>query len=187
MSRILRRLTILLVLGAAALWAYNQYSAQTDGRSAGEKIKVVAQSAASHLAPELFPPSPEQAASEADFSCRVSRISDGDTLRCADGTRVRLHAISALETNETCSPGHPCANMSAAESTETLRELVAGQTLDCMTTGQSYNRVTAICWTPQRIEVNCYMVEAGAAAIWDRYDRETRICRDKRRFRAALG
>lgn len=72
--------------------------------------------------------------------------------------------------------------MGAAEATRKLSQLVLGRQLDCMTTGQSYNRVTAICWTPNRVEVNCYMVETGAAELWERFDSETRICRDKRRM-----
>lgn len=33
----------------------------------------------------------------ADFTCNVASITDGDTLRCSDGTRVRRHAIAARE------------------------------------------------------------------------------------------
>ena len=42
------------------------------------------------------------------FECHVSEVHDGDTLRCADGTRVRLHAVAAREIDGSCSPGHPC-------------------------------------------------------------------------------
>ena len=31
------------------------------------------------------------------FSCAVASITDGDTLRCADGTRVRIAGIDAPE------------------------------------------------------------------------------------------
>src|SRR6218665_3344887 len=53
-------------------------------------------------------------ASSNGFQCQVSNITDGDTLRCADGTRVRLHAVAAREKDETCSPGHPCPPASGA-------------------------------------------------------------------------
>jgi len=36
-------------------------------------------------------------ASEGRRSCTVARVSDGDTLRCADGTRVRLLLVDAPE------------------------------------------------------------------------------------------
>lgn len=114
---------------------------------------------------------------EADFSCTVARVNDGDTLRCLDGTRVRLHAVAARESNETCAPGHPCPTASAAAATSTLTQLAAGKTLSCMQTGTSYNRVTAICWTPQGVEINCAMIQSGTTVIWDRFNREEPICR----------
>lgn len=150
------------------------------------RITEGASTVATQIAPEIFPPDVAKAAEEADFRCRVARVTDGDTLRCQDGTRIRLHAISARESDNSCSPGHPCATTSADEATRILSQMVAGKVLDCMTTGQSYNRVTAICWTPERIEVNCRMVETGAAKLWERFDKETRICRHKRRIGAAL-
>ncbi|WP_297800193.1 thermonuclease family protein [uncultured Brevundimonas sp.] len=146
------------------------------------KVEQTASSMATTALPSVFPPSVEQAAAEADFRCVVDYVNDGDTLRCKDGTRVRLHAISARERDETCSPGHPCSKASAAQSTAALTRLVRGKTLDCMTTGQSYDRVTAICWTPDKVEVNCQMVQSGNASLWERFDNETRICRHLRRI-----
>lgn len=110
------------------------------------------------------------------FQCAVSSVTDGDTLRCQDGTRIRLHAISAKERNNTCSEGHPCPTASADESTRALSNIVSGKTLTCKNTGQSYNRVTAICWTPQGTEVNCRMVQTGKAALWERFNRQNPIC-----------
>lgn len=63
------------------------------------------------------------------FFCQVASVTDGDTLRCADGTRVRLHAVAARESDESCSPGHPCPSASGAAATATLRELAGGQGL----------------------------------------------------------
>ena len=120
----------------------------------------------------------ESAAGEGDrFACQVASVTDGDTLRCDDGTRVRLHAVAAREADETCSVGHPCPAASAASATAALRRLVQGRSLSCLPTGQSYNRVTAICWTPASIEVNCAMVRSGTAVIWDRFNDEEPICR----------
>lgn len=111
-----------------------------------------------------------------DFACDVAYVNDGDTLRCEDGTRVRLHAIAARETDGSCSPGHPCPSASAAESTSALTRL-AGSRITCMRTGQSYQRVTAICHNSSGVEINCAMVESGAALIWDRFNRQQPICR----------
>lgn len=111
-----------------------------------------------------------------DFACNVAYVNDGDTLRCEDGTRVRLHAIAARETDGSCSPGHPCPSASAVDSTAALTRL-AGNRITCIRTGQSYQRVTAICHNSSGAEINCAMVESGAALIWDRFNRQQPICR----------
>lgn len=110
------------------------------------------------------------------FSCEVAYVNDGDTFRCEDGTRVRLHAVAARESDETCSPGHPCPQASAASATATLRALVSGQRLSCEKTGTSYNRITAICWTVTDQEVNCAMVRSGTTVVWDRFNEQRAIC-----------
>lgn len=111
------------------------------------------------------------------FSCEVAFVNDGDTFRCEDGTRVRLHAVAARESDGTCSPGHPCPQASAASATAALRALVSGQRLSCEKIGESYNRITAICWTPTDREVNCEMVRSKTTVVWDRFNRQTPICR----------
>lgn len=110
------------------------------------------------------------------FVCDVSSITDGDTLRCRDGTRIRLHAISARETDETCSPGHPCPGASAAAATAELTRLAAGRQLNCERVGRSYNRVTAICADESGLEINCAMVRSGTALLWDRFNAQRAIC-----------
>ena len=119
---------------------------------------------------------PAPATYSGDFSCQVSSITDGDTLRCADGTRVRLHAVAAREKDETCRRGHPCPSASGAEATAKLTELAKGQMLRCDRTGTSYERVVAICRNEADIEINCAMVESGTALVWRRYNAEHAIC-----------
>lgn len=111
-----------------------------------------------------------------DFVCDVAYVNDGDTLRCRDGTRVRFHAIAARETDGSCSPGHPCPTASAAESKAALTRL-AGSRITCIQIGTSYERVTAICHNSTGVEINCAMVESGAALVWDRFNRQRAICR----------
>lgn len=110
------------------------------------------------------------------FQCQVASITDGDTLRCQDGTRIRLHAVAARESDETCSVGHPCPSASAASATAKLRELASEQTLQCEQTGTSYNRVTAICRNQSNVEINCAMVRSGTTLIWPKFNEQQRIC-----------
>jgi len=111
------------------------------------------------------------------FLCNVAYVNDGDTLRCTDGTRVRLHAVAAREADETCSPGHPCPVATAASATAELRRLTANRTISCEPVGQSYNRVTAICWTPAEVEINCAMIRSGTTLVWEKFDRQRALCR----------
>lgn len=111
------------------------------------------------------------------FLCNVSRITDGDTLRCSDGTRIRLHAVAARESDETCKPGHPCPSASAASATAMLSQLASGQMLQCEQTGTSYGRVTAVCWNQQNTEINCAMVNSGTTLIWPKFNSQRAICR----------
>lgn len=110
------------------------------------------------------------------FACQVASVTDGDTLRCTDGTRVRLHAVAAREKDESCSPGHPCPSASGAAATAKLTELAGGQSLQCQPTGSSYGRVTAICDNAAGVEINCAMVESGVALVWPKFNRQQPIC-----------
>lgn len=119
----------------------------------------------------------ESAPAKPSFSCRVVSVHDGDGLRCADGTRVRLHAVAARETDGTCSPGHPCPAASAESARLALVRLAANDTITCDRIGQSYERVTAICRNSRGIEINCAMVQSGTTLLWPRFNREAAICR----------
>ncbi len=110
------------------------------------------------------------------FECRVSSITDGDTLRCSDGTRVRLNAVAARERDGTCSAGHPCPTASAEMATDKLAELAHGHTLQCRQTGTTYGRKAAICINEDNVEINCAMVESGTALIWPEYAQANPIC-----------
>ncbi len=112
----------------------------------------------------------------ASFQCDVAVVNDGDTLRCRDGVRIRLHAVAAREADETCAPGHPCPAATGASATALLNRLAAGKTLTCQPTGRSYKRVTAICRTADGEEINCAMVRSGTTLIWDRFNRQHPLC-----------
>ncbi len=113
---------------------------------------------------------------ETIFKCDVSSITDGDTLRCADGTRVRLHAVAARESDGSCTTGHPCPDASAGAATALLTQLAAGQTLTCRQTGTTYGRKAAICSNESGIEINCEMVRSGLTLVWPKFAAQHPIC-----------
>jgi len=110
------------------------------------------------------------------FICGSPSITDGDTLRCQDGTRVRLAAVDAPEIgacprHRACAPGHGEA------SKRVLAQLVGGRSLSCRRTGMSYNRVVAWCRPQGGEDLSCAMWRGGHAIRLEQYDREGRLCR----------
>lgn len=103
------------------------------------------------------------------FLCLVLSVHDGDTLRCQDGTRVR---IAGIESNELSGGCHlpVCAAMPAQEARETVRRMVEGKTLRCVQVGTSYKRVVARCMFDGR-DLRCAIVATQAAVDWPAYVR----------------
>lgn len=110
------------------------------------------------------------------FTCQVVSVHDGDTLTCAGGTRVRLHAVAARVLAESCRRGHACPAASGASARRALVGMAGGQRLTCEATGTSYDRVVGLCRTHDGIEITCAMVRGGYAVVWARFARERPIC-----------
>src|SRR5687767_12583429 len=83
-----------------------------------------------HTPPPAKAQTSRQASTGANFNCVVQRITDGDTLRCSDGTKVRVAGIDAPEVSE-CRPGRQCVAGDAEASKRSLATLAAGRTLKC--------------------------------------------------------
>jgi endonuclease YncB( thermonuclease family) len=110
------------------------------------------------------------------FLCIVASVSDGDTLRCTDGTRVRLAAIDSPELPGHCRRGRHCAPGDPYAARASLTKLAAGKTLRCERTGKSWNRVTAWCRAGS-VDLSCAQYRAGYAIRLPEYDRGRRLCR----------
>ena len=77
------------------------------------------------------------------FLCTVAHVTDGDTFRCTDGTRVRLSAIDTPEMPGSCRPGRTCAPGNPYAARAELVRLAGGRTVRCEPVGMSYDRVAA--------------------------------------------
>lgn len=118
----------------------------------------------------VSPQAAEQIHGEGAFVCAVASITDGDTFRCDDGTRVRLAGVDARERDGSCGRGHPpCVAASAESATAALSGLALGQRLQCQANGTSYNRVAAFCRRPDGTDLSCAMLAGHFVAIWPRY------------------
>jgi micrococcal nuclease len=109
------------------------------------------------------------------FLCASPSITDGDTVRCADGTRVRLAAVDAPEMFG-CRKGRTCAPGNGEKSKRVLAQLVGGRTLSCRASGLSYNRIVAWCSAGGQ-DLSCAMWRGGYAIRLEQFDPEHRMCR----------
>lgn len=110
------------------------------------------------------------------FLCTVASVHDGDTLRCMDGTRIRLHAIDTPEMPGACRKGRKCAPGNPYRAKAALERLALRKTLRCEKTGMSYSRVTAYC-SIDEVDISCAMVRSGHAIRVAKYDQQRRLCR----------
>jgi micrococcal nuclease len=93
-----------------------------------------------------------------EFTCNVASTTDGDTFRCDDDTRVRIHGIDAPEMDTAEGPA----------SRDALQALIEGRTLACEQNGTSYNRVVATCFLDDQ-DIAAMMVQQVMARDCPRY------------------
>jgi endonuclease YncB( thermonuclease family) len=121
-------------------------------------------------------PSPAQRKQSGMFSCAVQSVTDGDTFRCANGTRIRLSSIDTPEMPGSCQPGRRCAPGDPYAAKATLQRLISGKTVQCEPVGKSYNRVAAWC-SAGGVDLSCAMLRSGHAIRLPEFDRDRRHCR----------
>jgi endonuclease YncB( thermonuclease family) len=115
-------------------------------------------------------------ARKASFSCNIRYVTDGDTFRCTDGTRVRLSSIDTPEMPGSCRIGRTCAPGDPFAAKAALERLISGRTVQCEPVGMSYNRVAAWC-SVGGIDLSCAMVRGGHAIRLPQFDTARRLCR----------
>lgn len=107
------------------------------------------------------------------FLCLVASVTDGDTLRCSSGTRIRIAGIDAPEMRGHCARYRQCTPGDPIASRNSLAALTQGQILRCNSVGKSYNRVLAHC-TANGQSIGCAQVRRGQAVL--RYSEKARVC-----------
>ena len=85
-----------------------------------------------------------------------ANVIDGDTIHI-NKNKIRLHAIDAPETNQTCNKNSKVWNC-GVESTKFLKELIGNNKIECITKGKDrYNRFIGICYKDS-LDLNSEMV-----------------------------
>ena len=111
------------------------------------------------------------------FLCTVTAVADGDTLRCADGRRIGLHAIDAPDLHG-CRADRPCAAVDPAQAKAALTRIALGKSLRCESAGKRDGVMTAWCRLAGA-DVSCAMYRGGWAIRIAQVDRPRRLCRHR--------
>ena len=103
-------------------------------------------------------------------SANILKIIDGDTIHI-NKNKIRLHAIDAPETNQTCNKNSKVWNC-GLESTKFLKELIGNNKIECITQGKDrYNRFIGICYK-DNLDLNSEMVLNGWAIAYRYYSKD---------------
>ena len=99
-----------------------------------------------------------------------AKVIDGDTIHIYKN-KIRLHAIDAPETNQTCNKNNKVWNC-GIESTKFLKKLIGKNKIECITTGKDqYNRFIGICYK-NNLDLNSEMVLNGWAIAYRYYSKD---------------
>ena len=98
------------------------------------------------------------------------KVIDGDTIHI-DKNKIRLHAIDAPETKQTCI--HNSKKWSCGkQSTEELKKLINDRSVNCKVNDiDVYNRFIAVCFI-DAIDINQWMVKNGWAIAYRYYSKK---------------
>ena len=111
-----------------------------------------------------------------------AKVIDGDTIHI-NKNKIRLHAIDAPETNQTCKKNSKVWNC-GMESTKFLKELIGNNKIECITQGKDqYNIFIGICYK-DNLDLNSEMVINGWAIAYKYYSldyiKEEEIAKSKK-------
>ena len=106
-------------------------------------------------------------------SCTVT---DGDTIRCGD-ERVRLSGIDAPEVGK-CREGRQCAPGDPTASTKSLRQAMAGRSIELRRLGTDrYDRTIAVVYAGG-VNLACVQLASGNAIYVARWDDDGIVARE---------
>jgi len=108
--------------------------------------------------------SPEGLQAQEQVSARVSKVQDGDTFTLSGTSRrIRIWGLDAPEWDEA----------GGSLATDTLRRLIAGNTLDCLVRDvDRYGRIVGQCFLPDGRDIAAEMIRSGTATEYCRFSRD---------------
>lgn len=104
-------------------------------------------------------------------ACEAPVASDGDTIRCADGTRIRMSGIDAPEMPGHCRRGRVCAPGDPVRSRDSLRAAIATGpiTYRAISVRDPYGRTIALVYNGS-VNLSCHQIASQNAIYVQRWD-----------------
>jgi len=91
------------------------------------------------------------------FTCKVTKVKDGDTFKCESGVSIRVWGINTKELKSK----DPKEKELAIKAKLELENTILNETLYCVPKGASYNRIVAQCYMLN--DLGRYMIDTGLA------------------------
>lgn len=118
----------------------------------------------------------------AAFLCAMiapAYVHDGDSIRCADGARIRIAGVQSpdYENTDPCRKhraGYVCDDAQAEAARVKTEALTLGKTLRCRQVATSYRRIVADC-TVEGASLSCAVLATGAGVAWPVYFKRYRM------------
>lgn len=107
--------------------------------------------------------------------CLAAHAIDADTIKCADGVRIRIQGIEANELHQPGCHLPVCPIVTGPDGKRWMEATVGGKDLRYQPTGKSYSRITAWVTLPDGRDLSCAAIKAGVAVRWEKFDRGGRL------------
>lgn len=98
--------------------------------------------------------------------CLVAVVVDADTVRCASGERIRLAAVSGLESDDSCNSSPYCATMPFDQAKRIAEREMLGRTITFQIVGRSGRRLVG-----DHMPTRCRLIQSGAVVAWPSFER----------------
>lgn len=98
--------------------------------------------------------------------CTIAYVTDADSVRCATGERIRLAAVSALESDGSCNSTPHCPIMPFDQARAIAVQELQGRTITFRIVGISGKRLVG-----EHYGTRCNLIRSGAVVAWPSFER----------------
>lgn len=107
--------------------------------------------------------------------CAAALAVDGDTIRCQDGTRIRIAGVEANEMRGGCHlPA--CPTMPGTVAKARMQAIVGGQNVTYVARRRTWGRVEGSVQLPDGRDLACETLRIGITVRWEKFWPKGKVC-----------